>query len=163
MPPSPTPFAGRIAIRRAAGPDLPTLVQGNRAMAAETEDLSLDRDVLTRGVAAALSGEVGAFYLLAEQGDQALGQLMITTEWSDWRAAVVWWIQSVYVWPEARGQGVYRALYAEVLRLASEAGVGGVRLYVDRRNTRAQEVYRRLGMNGDHYLVFEQMKPGGAS
>ena len=29
---------------------------------------------------------------------------------------------------------------------------------VDRRNTAAQEVYRRLGMNGEHYQVFEWMK-----
>ena len=86
-----------------------------------------------------------------------VGQLMITTEWSDWRNGAVWWIQSVYVWPEARGLGVFRALYEAVCTRAVSAGAAGVRLYVDTQNIRAQAVYTRLGMNGDHYRVFEAM------
>jgi ribosomal protein S18 acetylase RimI-like enzyme len=78
-------------------------------------------------------------------------------EWSDWRDAEVWWIQSVYVWPAARGRGVYRALAAAAAEEAQAAGAAGLRLYVDVRNTAAQQVYTRLGMIGDHYRVFEQM------
>jgi ribosomal protein S18 acetylase RimI-like enzyme len=63
----------------------------------------------------------------------------------------------VYVEPEFRGRGVYAGLYAYV-KESADASVRGIRLYVDRRNTRAQEVYRRLGMDGEHYLVFEWMK-----
>jgi len=82
---------------------------------------------------------------------------MITFEWSDWRNRMVWWIQSVYVVPDARGRGVFRALYDALRREAQAAGAGGLRLYVDTTNTRAQAVYRALGMNGDHYRVFEEM------
>lgn len=84
-----------------------------------------------------------------------IGQLMITFEWSDWRARPIWWIQSVYVLPEARRRGVYRALYAEVMRRAAAADVCAVRLYVERTNGSAKETYAALGMSPSHYDLFE--------
>lgn len=144
-------------VRRATLDDLPVLVAGNLAMAAETEQLQLDPAVLTAGVRAALDDPQRGAYWVLEQAGHVQAQLMITYEWSDWRNRLVWWIQSVYVAPEARGQGLYRALYEAVLQEAEAAGAGGVRLYVDTTNVRAQEVYARLGMNGDHYRVFEKM------
>lgn len=145
--------------RRGTSADEDVLVEGNLAMAQETEGLALCPDTLRAGVRRALSGEAGAHYVLIDHPGtgQPVGQLMVTREWSDWRAAWVWWIQSVYVWPDARRQGVYGALYAHVLSTAREAGAAGVRLYVDERNKPAQAVYSALGMNGDHYRVFEFM------
>jgi len=88
-----------------------------------------------------------------------VASLMITPEWSDWRNGMVWWIQSVYVVPELRKQRVYAGLYEHVQRLVrGDDSVKGIRLYVDRRNASAQAVYARLGMNGEHYQVFEWMK-----
>jgi ribosomal protein S18 acetylase RimI-like enzyme len=85
-----------------------------------------------------------------------VGQLMLTTEWSDWRCGWWWWIQSVYVRPEARRGGVFRALYRSVLEDANRAGdVRGVRLYVEQENLRAQRTYEALGMRRGRYLVFE--------
>jgi len=86
-----------------------------------------------------------------------VGQLLITSEWSDWRNRVVWWIQSVYVVPGARGTGVFRAMYEYIRRAAQTAGAAGLRLYVDTTNTRAQTVYAAVGMTGEHYKVFEEM------
>lgn len=144
-------------IRQGATEDLQTLVEGNLHMAQETEGLALDRATVTRGVAAVLEGQVPGRYFVFEVDGRVQGQLMVTFEWSDWRARQVWWIQSVYVWPEARRGGVYRQLYHAVQAAARADGAGGIRLYVDERNTRAQEVYARLGMNGEHYRVFEAM------
>jgi len=49
------------------------------------------------------------YYLLTHPADgSVLAQLMITFEWSDWRAAQVWWVQSVYVPPQHRENGYYR-------------------------------------------------------
>ena len=128
-------------------------------MARETEDVELDRFVCTRGVEAVFEDRTLGRYFVAERGDQLVGCLMITPEWSDWRNGVVWWIQSVYVVPDARGKGVYAGLYKFVQSLAAaNESVKGIRLYVDRRNKAAQEVYTRLGMNGEHYQVFEWMK-----
>ena len=90
-------------------------------------------------------------------GGQAVGQLSVTFEWSDWRGCMVWWIQSVYVAHDARNSGVFRALYAHVRQEAKANGVGGLRLYVDTTNARAQAVYAAIGMNGEHYRVFEDM------
>ena len=89
---------------------------------------------------------------------------MITKEWSDWRNGAFWWIQSVYVRPEFRRQGVYRRLYRHVQALAKkDRRVCGFRLYVERENRRAQVTYRALGMEKTRYLVFEELKPGCAS
>jgi ribosomal protein S18 acetylase RimI-like enzyme len=137
--------------------DLPALVRGNAMMALETERLRLDRETLERGVAAVLEGDARGRYYVLEQGGEVVAQLMITYEWSDWRCRDVWWIQSVYVAPEQRRRGHYRTLYEHVIQEARRAGAGGVRLYVDQRNIRAQETYEALGMNGDHYRVFETM------
>ena len=56
-------------------------------------------------------------------------------------------------WPS----GVFRAMFDAVRREAQAAGAGGLRLYVDNSNARAQAVYRAVGMTGDHYRVFEDM------
>ena len=128
-------------------------------MARETEDLALDPQVAGGGVKSVFDDGSRGQYYVAELDGRTIASLLITYEWSDWRNGVVWWIQSVYVVPEARGQGVYAGLYACIKRLAeADPSVQGIRLYVDRRNTRAQAVYTRLGMNGDHYQVFEWMK-----
>ena len=137
--------------------DLLDIVEFQVAMARETEDVALNRHVCTRGVEAVFEDRSLGRYFVAEQGSNLIASLMITPEWSDWRNGVVWWIQSVFVDPEFRGQRVYAGLYAHV-REAADSSVRGIRLYVDKRNARAQEVYRRLGMDGEHYLVFEWMK-----
>jgi len=137
--------------------DANAIVDFQQAMARETEEVALDRDVVTRGVQAVFDDPSRGRYFVAVAGGRVVASLLITYEWSDWRNGVVWWIQSVYVVPEFRKRGVYAGLYEHVKQTA-DASVKGIRLYVDRRNTPAQEVYRRLGMDGDHYLVFEWMK-----
>ena len=144
-------------LRQATVQDLDLLVQGNVAMALETEDIVLDPAAITPGVRVVLNGnEPGRYYVWVEDG-AVVAQLMITFEWSDWRNGTIWWIQSVYVPPTVRRSGVFRKLYEAVRDEARAAGSPGLRLYVDSRNTRAQQVYSALGMNGDHYRVFEEM------
>ncbi len=143
-------------VRRAALADLDILVGFNEAMALETEAKALDANKLRAGVLAVLRDITLGFYLLAEVGSQPAGQLLITTEWSDWRNAWFWWIQSVYVAPEFRRRGVYRALERQVRRDAQTGGtVCGIRLYVARTNRTAQQVYVSLGMSPSHYDLYE--------
>jgi GNAT superfamily N-acetyltransferase len=139
--------------------DLEAIVAFQVAMARETEGLELDEETCRRGVGEVFRDPAQGSYYVAEEDGRVIGSLLITYEWSDWRAGMVWWIQSVYVEADARGKGVYRGLYEHVRGLASgDPAIRGIRLYVDRRNTAAQEVYRRLGMDGDHYIVYEWMK-----
>jgi ribosomal protein S18 acetylase RimI-like enzyme len=145
--------------RKATPADAPAIVEFQVAMARETEDLELDREVCTAGVAAVFAQPQYGQYFVGERAGEVIASLLITYEWSDWRNGVIWWIQSVYVQPEARGQGVYAGLYEHVKQLVqNDSSIRGIRLYVDKRNTRAQAVYARLGMNGEHYQVFEWMK-----
>src|SRR3954467_4352019 len=128
-----------ILVREAAMADINVLIDFNVAMALETERKTLDPRVLSAGVAAVLAEPKRGFYLVAENERDVVGCLMITYEWSDWRNGDWWWLQSVYVRPDARRLGVFRALYAEVERLASgRRDVAGVRLYVERDNLHAQ-------------------------
>ena len=146
----------RVTVRRSRPADLSTIVEYNAAMARETEGLELDREVLTKGVKAVMREPSRGHYLLAEAEGRVLGQTMITFEWSDWRNGNFWWIQSVYVDPAYRRRGVYRQLYRHVLNAAQESGeVRGVRLYVERENSGAREVYTRLGMNRAAYEMYE--------
>jgi GNAT superfamily N-acetyltransferase len=148
-----------VSFRDATLHDAAAIVDFQLAMARETEDVSLDTDTCTRGVQAVFADPSHGRYFVAEEGGRVVASLLITYEWSDWRNGVVWWIQSVYVRPELRKQRVYAGLYQHVKSIASrDKRVRGIRLYVDRRNSVAREVYRRLGMDGDHYLVFEWMK-----
>jgi ribosomal protein S18 acetylase RimI-like enzyme len=145
------------AVRPARVDDLDALIAGNVALAEETERVRLDADTLRKGILALLESRAPGRYWVAELDGRIVGQLLITFEWSDWRNRMVWWIQSVYVLPEARRRRVFRALYETARREAQDAGAGGLRLYVDNTNTRGQAVYTALGMTGDHYRVFEDM------
>ena len=139
--------------------DAERIVDFQVAMAEETEQIRLDLQVCTRGVEAVLRDERLGRYYVGEIDGAVVASTLITYEWSDWRNGVVWWIQSVYVVPGARKQGVYAGLYRYLQNLArADQNVRGIRLYVDRRNASAQNAYARLGMNGDHYQVFEWMK-----
>ncbi len=148
-----------IQIRKAKVEEVNLIVDFQQKMAWETEKLKLDENELTAGVRAVFHDSAKGCYFVALEDNIIIGSLMITYEWSDWRNRTVYWIQSVYVLPEHRQKGVYKALYAHILSLMNEdEKVGGVRLYVDKSNRIAQTVYTKMGMNGDHYQLFERMK-----
>ena len=145
-------------IRLAGKTDAPALVEFNQAMALETEGKTLDAQILQSGVGQVFDDEKKGFYVVAEESGRIVGGLMITFEWSDWRDGWFWWIQSVYILPEFRGQGIYRRLYDFVKTAAHEkANVRGFRLYVEKENVRAQKVYEKLGMEATYYLMYEEM------
>ena len=149
-----------INIRPATAADLDIIVDFSSRLADESEGLELDRETLAGGVRSALEDSSKARYFLAEAAGadgtpEVAGQLMITYEWSDWRNGMFIWIQSVYVSTEHRRKGVFKALYNQVIALASSPGYCGVRLYVHDGNTSASETYLCLGMVDSHYTVFE--------
>lgn len=151
-------------IRQAIVDDAPVVAQYNINMAKETEGIDLNPETILKGCQAILErddpsevqGNPRGFYLVASLDNSIIGQLMITYEWSDWRNAVVWWIQSVYVVPEHRGKGVFASLYAHVKKMSKDCNAVGLRLYADTGNTNAQKTYRKLGMSS-HYMVFEDL------
>lgn len=145
-----------IVITRGEPDDIKSIVRFQADMAMESEGTTLDNDKLTKGVTAATNDESKGIYLVARAGGKPIGSLMLTREWSDWNNQWYWWIQSVYVMPEYRKKGVYKAMYATLKQMARENGVAQIRLYADKTNLSAQQVYRHLGMEESHYLMFEE-------
>lgn len=145
-----------LVVRDAKPSDVTFLVESNAHMALETEQKTLSRVTLERGINAVFDHPDRGYYLIAERAGQPVGCLLVTFEWSDWRNGQWWWIQSVYVVSAARRSGVFRALYAEVERRAKDvASVIGLRLYVERDNARAQSTYRASGMEETSYRLME--------
>ncbi|MGB6142659.1 MAG: GNAT family N-acetyltransferase, partial [Rhodanobacter sp.] len=72
-------------IRTARPADVADLAAWNVAMALETEHKRLDPERLRRGVSAVFEQPGRGFYLVAEVDGTAVGGLLVTYEWSDWR------------------------------------------------------------------------------
>jgi ribosomal protein S18 acetylase RimI-like enzyme len=158
---SPMPALDHLHVRLARPEDAATIASFSAALALETEGRRLDLDRLHLGTIALIETPARGFFIVAEldQGDrrQLLGQLMITYEWSDWRNGVFWWVQSVYVAPDWRRRGVYRAMHDYTMTQAqADPQVCGVRLYVEQENRTAQIVYQRVGLALSCYTVYEQ-------
>ena len=149
-----------MKIRRAILSDGKALAEFNASMAKETEDIDLIPAVIKSGVEAMIKNPQMGFYLVVEDAGEIQASLMITTEWSDWRNGLFWWIQSVFVNGNYRRQGLYRKLYERVKSMAeAEKQVCGFRLYVEHYNHIAQKTYRSLGMEETDYKVYEELKP----
>lgn len=145
-----------ILVRPATSFDSKTIAEFNSLMAKETENRELDPTRLLAGVDGLFHTPSRGLYYVAELDGTVVGQLMLTYEWSDWRNGTFWWIQSVYVKHEARGTGVFKALYQHVMNLAkSRSDVCGVRLYVEHDNIAAKNTYERLGMKKTPYEMYE--------
>ena len=149
--------ANETVIRNATRDDVAFLADCNLAMAWESEEKRLDRDVLTRGIVAVFDHPERGFYVVAEREGKRAGSLLITHEWSDWRNGGWWWIQSVYVMPDARRGGVFSTMYREIeSRARTTTGVIGLRLYVEKENTGAQKTYEALGMEPAYYSLYQR-------
>ena len=145
-----------INLRMATVRDIDNITLFNTEMAFETESIYLDQADLRLGIAAVLSDSNLGFYLISELEGVMIGQILITKEWSDWRNGWFWWIQSVFVEPNHRRIGVYSAMYKKIVDMADREGnVCGLRLYVDRDNLSAKQVYSHLGMSQSHYDLYE--------
>ncbi|WP_198421360.1 GNAT family N-acetyltransferase [Candidatus Nitrotoga sp. AM1P] len=147
-------------IRLAEIRDVLVITEFNQAMAFETERKKLIPKVASKGVKNILKNSNLGFYVIAERGKEVIGSLMVTTEWSDWRNGMFWWIQSVYIKPNERRKGIYTQLYNFVKESANNnPSICGFRLYVENENILAQNTYEALGMIETSYRIYEELKP----
>ena len=148
----------KFTIRKAELAHCTAIAEFNISMAMETEGRRLDRDTIQAGVRNLMSGPEYGFYLITEFDKEIVASLLITYEWSDWRDGLFWWIQSVYVKPDFRRQGIYRKFYSYVKKMAAnDPKVRGFRLYVDTNNLTARKTYENLGMQEAHYAMYEEL------
>jgi GNAT superfamily N-acetyltransferase len=148
-----------IEIREAESAEWQVIAGFQIKMAKETEDELLDSDIVSEGVQAVFNNpELGRYYVAEAEG-HIIASLLITCEWSDWRNAFVWWLQSVYVIPAYRKMGVFRKMYRHIQQQAIQRrDVAGIRLYMVSENHTAGQVYQKMGMDGKKYRMFEWMK-----
>ena len=146
----------QIFVREANQSDISTLIGYNLSLAEETESILLDKNLLRLGVEKALTLN-DCRYIVAELDNKIVGQTMITSEWSDWRNGVIWWMQSVYVNPDYRKQGVFQNIFKYIENLADDIPeIKALRLYVIDDNQIARKAYQNLGMKNSGYLVYEK-------
>ena len=151
--------AGMIEIRKGKLSDTERIVELQVRMAQETEGLGLDKTVVGRGVHGVFQEPARGTYWVAVEKGKVVGVLLAIPEWSDWRNGTVLWIHSLYIIPQARRQGVFKKLYLNLKKQVEQAPeLMGLRLYVDKRNKSAQEVYEKLGMSKEHYDLYEWLK-----
>jgi L-amino acid N-acyltransferase YncA len=148
-----------IEIRKGKLDDIEHIVELQLQMAHETEELKLDRQVVTKGVRGVFQQPQRGHYWVAEEEDKILAVFLCLPEWSDWRNATVLWIHSLYVIPQARKKGVFSKMFRNLKQQVEQSPeLAGLRLYVDKQNKPAQKVYEKLGMNKHHYELYEWLK-----
>ena len=145
----------RMQIRKATIQDASTIIQNNILLAKESEEETLDQNIVKNGVENLFSHPEKGFYMVVTENEQIIGQLMITFEWSDWRNTDIWWIQSVYVHKQYRKKGVFSSLFEEIKKQAKNEHIPILRLYVHKDNVSAQAVYEKRKMTKGTYLFFE--------
>tara|TARA_B100000686_G_scaffold354567_1_gene465491 strand:- start:6408 stop:6875 length:468 start_codon:yes stop_codon:yes gene_type:complete len=144
-----------VYIRKAVPVDIPTLVEYNLALAKETERFQLNKEFLQLGVKNSLK-RGDCFYFVAEYDKKVIGQTMITHEWRDWRNGIIWWLQSVYIKPDHRKQGVFKKILHYIESLAKDdSHIKALRLYVMNNNHSAKIAYRKLGMHNSNYIIYD--------
>jgi GNAT superfamily N-acetyltransferase len=143
-----------MKIRIAKIRDAVSIAAQNIALAKESENIVLIPETALAGVKALLSDTRKGFYLVAEENDTIVGQLMITVEWSDWRNKPIWWVQSVYVQKAWRNKGVFTQLLDYVQQKARKQEVAFLRLYAHKNNRSALQVYEKIGWKQDPYVVY---------
>ena len=145
-----------VEVRRAKRGDISYIIEFQKQMALETEDLTLDDQKIKKGVEAVFNDPEKGFYVVSTSNSQIVASMMITPEWSDWRNGYFLWIQSLYVIPSFRKQGIFRNMYQHIKQIVVEtANYLGLRLYVEGNNNTAIDVYMNVGMKGSHYKMFE--------
>lgn len=147
-----------MIIRKAIPEDADTIIDFQKKMAWETEQLVLDPQKINNGVQNVFLHPDKGLYWVAEKEGRVIASLLITYEWSDWRNADVWWFQSVYVLPEFRRTGIFRQMYGAIKEAAEKNHIAGLRLYVETNNTAARKTYEALGMSCEHYAMYEWLK-----
>lgn len=140
-----------MQVRTATHDDLDFVVDSALNLAFETEDKTLDRPTVVKGVQDCIDNpKLGCYFVCFRESDptKPVGTLLVTYESSVQVGGMIHMIQSVYVIAEARRQGCFRAMYNHVVETAkADPRVVCVRLYVETENERAQKTYSSLGMH----------------
>ncbi|MGD9903589.1 MAG: N-acetyltransferase family protein [Vicinamibacterales bacterium] len=142
------------AIRPATAADIDTLVSFTLAEARDAERRTLDVEGARRGVLGAFDTPPRAAYWVAQTAaGRVVGCMSVVTEWSNFLGGNYWWVQSLYILPEHRGQGLVDQMLAHLSAQATAAGALDLRLYGYNTNERALRAYQRCGFELSPYIM----------
>jgi len=140
------------SIRPAAADDEAFLIASTRRLAdfplpawRTADDIAqADRGILRAALCGTLEGAVILVAELARGGERA-GYVFATTQHDYFTREPHAHVEVLVVEPAAEGRGVARALMAAIEQWARDRGIGVITLNVFDRNTRARDLYDRLG------------------
>ena len=95
-------------------------------------------------IQARLSADESVIFIAEDQG-QVLGFTQLFPSFSSVGAARAWILNDLYVLPEARRQGVARALLHAAADFGRSTGAARLELETDHDNRSAQALYRHMG------------------
>ena len=144
-----------MQIRRATLIDAERIAQNNVKLADEIENMHVNYAAALSGTKTLLQNNDKGFYLVAEEEQSLIGQMMITYEWSDWRNKIIWWIHRIYVDKSWRHAGVFKQMLQELASLAAHHDVFTIRLYVLQENIDAIKIYEKMGMRLQPFLIYQ--------
>ena len=148
-----------IKIRAASILESEIIINFQTNMALETENLKLEKSSVRKGINAVFKDSSKGKYYVAEENDRIVGSLLTTFEWSDWKNGIILWIQSVYIIPEYRRKGIFKKMYSYLKKMVEESDeLIGLKLYVNKTNIVAQKTYEKIGMDNEHYKLYEWIK-----
>jgi ribosomal protein S18 acetylase RimI-like enzyme len=96
--------------------------------------------------------------LLAEWDGRAAGLLSYVLRFDLWHAADCCFVEDFVVKKPFRGRGIGSALLKFLLSRAEREGCAEVSLTVDPSNTRAQELYKRLGIDEEKICLEKHVR-----
>ena len=148
----------KFKVRKANLNDLDQLVKFIAAEADEAEGISKSTANIRNGIKSGLENPDIARYWVIEGTDGSLiGSVSVVKEWSDWNCAFYWWIQSMYIIPSHRGQGLMEALLETVKHSARNENALELRLYVHEGNKRAIKAYQKAGFSDTDYKMMTSL------
>jgi len=143
-----------MLITKATAKDAEAIAQNNVDLRLETENISIDFDLVLKGVQALINNRERGFYLVAKEQDAVIGQLMVTYEWSDWRNQDIWWLHRIFVQKSSRHTGVFTRLFEKIRLQARKNNVYALRLYLHELSNEVGVTYKKLGMTSSPFSIY---------
>jgi ribosomal protein S18 acetylase RimI-like enzyme len=97
---------------------------------------------------------------VAERGNELVGYIVLTFAFSIEFHGINAIVDELYIQPDARGLGLGKRALELAEKTCTELGIRALHLEVERRNTKAQQLYRSRGFKDhDRYLMTKFLTP----
>ncbi|MEP0856683.1 GNAT family N-acetyltransferase [Trichocoleus sp. DQ-U1] len=118
------------------------------------EHLNFDESIVRKALAKILHDDSLGRMWLIQHGDKAIGYIVLTFGYSlEFRGRDAF-IDELYIRESYRGQGVGMSVIQFIESLCPSLGIQALHLEVERKNTPAQNLYRKVGFKDrDRYLM----------